>query len=70
MILPSMDFLNLFVWESRYPIFSRLCDFLAIGDIVALTRTCRQFANLYQLLLPSNGIWTDVSGVSFATLPA
>ena len=47
-----MNFVNLFVWNSHYPIFSRLCDFLAIGDIVALTRTCRQFANLYQLLLP------------------
>ena len=45
-------FLSTFDRESHYPIFSTLCTHLSIGEIVALTQTCRKLADLYRYLLP------------------
>lgn len=48
---PSLlDILHL---ESHYPIFDRICSYLSIGSIIALTQTCRGLSTLYQSLLPS-----------------
>ena len=44
-----LDFLNP---QAHYPIFRVLCDALSIGDIVNLTRTCKQLSGLYRYLLP------------------
>ena len=38
--------------DAYYPIFIRLCEVLSIAEIIALTRTCKKFQNLYQTLLP------------------
>lgn len=46
------SFLDIFHLESRYPIFDRICSFLAIDSIIALTRTCRALSGLYQSLIP------------------
>ena len=35
-----------------YPFFIKLCEHLSIAEIVALTRTCKKYADLYQYLLP------------------
>lgn len=48
----AVSLLNIFIRESHYPIFSRLCDILPIGDILNLSRTCRQYAGLYEYLIP------------------
>ena len=45
-------FLSTFDRESHYPIFSTFCNYLAIAEIISLTRTCKQFAGLYHYLLP------------------
>lgn len=31
--------------------FKNICPYLGIGEIVALTRTCKKLSNLYQILL-------------------
>ncbi|MCJ1469260.1 hypothetical protein MMC07_007893 [Pseudocyphellaria aurata] len=46
------SFLDVFHRESRYPIFDRICSFLPIDSIVALTRTCRGLSELYRYLIP------------------
>ncbi len=46
-------FLDVFRFESHYAIVSTICSLLQIGDIVALTRTCKALSKLYQCLLPS-----------------
>lgn len=38
--------------DEIYPLFTTLCDFLSIADIIALTRTCKTLAGLYRSLLP------------------
>ena len=48
----AVTFLDIFNRESQYPIFSRLCDILTIGDIVNLSKTCRQYAGLYDYQIP------------------
>ncbi|KAL8850395.1 MAG: hypothetical protein Q9221_004627 [Calogaya cf. arnoldii] len=48
----AVKFRDIFNRESQYPIFSCLCDHLEIGDILALSRTCKRFASLYEYLLP------------------
>ena len=35
-----------------YPFFISLCEHLSIAEIVALTWTCKKYADLYQYLLP------------------
>lgn len=52
---PSMGQTVLFTLlnpNAIYPIFTILCDFLPISDIVALTRTCKTLSGLYRSLLP------------------
>ena len=46
-------FMSVFDRHLCYPFFMRLCEHLSIADIVALTRTCRKYADLYQYLLPN-----------------
>lgn len=36
---------------SQYPIHSRICHYLPIGDIISLTRTCTRLSRLYKDLL-------------------
>ena len=43
-----LDFLSP---RPHYPVFRRLCSYLGIAEIIALTRTCKKFSGLYQLLL-------------------
>lgn len=43
--------LDLFDRDCCYPVFKNLCPYLGIGEIVALTRTCKKLSNLYQILL-------------------
>lgn len=45
--------LNVLDYDSQYPICDRICSFLPIGDLISLTRTCRQLSSLYQNLLPA-----------------
>ncbi|KAL9580239.1 MAG: hypothetical protein Q9212_004611 [Teloschistes hypoglaucus] len=45
--------LNILDYDSQYPVCDRICSFLPIGDLVNLTRTCRQLSSLYQNLLPA-----------------
>lgn len=49
----ATSFLDVFDPYSQYPIFNCLCDHLRIGDIVALTQTCKRLFGLYSYLLPS-----------------
>ena len=49
-IRPS--FMSVFDRHMCYPFFIKLCDHLSIAEIVALTRTCKKYADLYQYLLP------------------
>ena len=49
-IRPS--FMSVFDRHLCYPFFIKLCDHLSIAEIVALTRTCKKYADLYQYLLP------------------
>ena len=51
-ITMAVKFLDTFS-DTQYPIVSHLCDYLLIGDIVALTRTCRSLSTLYRNLLPA-----------------
>ncbi|KAL8673526.1 MAG: hypothetical protein Q9168_002053 [Polycauliona sp. 1 TL-2023] len=44
---------DLFDREFQYPIFVCLGDYLAISDVVALTRTCRTLSCLYRDLIPT-----------------
>lgn len=46
-----MGFLDIFNRGSLYPIFRRICDFLSIGEILALQRTCTAWKGLYQYFL-------------------
>ena len=45
-------FTSVFDRHMCYPFFIRLCERLSIAEIVALTRTCKKYADLYQYLLP------------------
>ena len=45
-------FVDVFDRHTCYPFFSRLCDYLSVAEIYALTMTCKKYANLYQYLLP------------------
>ncbi len=45
-------FLELMDPSVSYPIFRYICNHLGIAEIIALTRTCKQFSGLYQYLLP------------------
>ena len=45
-------FMSVFDRHMCYPFFIRLCEHLSIADIVAMTRTCKKYADLYQYLLP------------------
>jgi len=47
----SNSLLDLFDLERYYPVFKNLCSCLGIGEIVALTRTCKKLSSLYQILL-------------------
>ena len=49
-IRPS--FMSVFDRHMCYPFFIKLCEHLSIAEIVALTRTCTKYADLYQYLLP------------------
>lgn len=49
-IRPS--FMSVFDRHICYPFFIKLCEQLSIAEIVALTRTCKKYADLYQYLLP------------------
>lgn len=44
---------TLFDLSSEYPVGIRICHFLSIADIIALTRTCRTLSSLYKSLIPS-----------------
>lgn len=46
------SFMSVFDRHMCYPFFIRLCEHLSIAEIVALTRTCKKYADLYQYLLP------------------
>ncbi|KAL8992729.1 MAG: hypothetical protein Q9169_006881 [Polycauliona sp. 2 TL-2023] len=46
-------FQQVFSRETRYPIFSCLCEHLDNQSIFALSKTCRQYSGLYNYLLPS-----------------
>ena len=45
-------FMSVFDRHRCYPFFIRLCEHLSIAEIIALTRTCKKYADLYQYLLP------------------
>ncbi|KAL8763422.1 MAG: hypothetical protein Q9194_007353 [Teloschistes cf. exilis] len=45
--------LNVLDYDAQYPVCDRICSFLPIGDLINLTRTCRQLSSLYQNLLPA-----------------
>lgn len=45
-------FMSVFDRHMCYPFFIKLCEHLSIAEIVALTRTCKKYADLYQYLLP------------------
>ena len=38
---------------NEFPVVEKLCSYLAIGDIISLTRTCKRLSPLYQEVLPS-----------------
>ncbi|MCJ1402670.1 hypothetical protein MMC11_005890 [Xylographa trunciseda] len=44
-----LDFLT--EQEQHYPVFRRLCFYLGIAEIIALTRTCRKLSSLYRQIL-------------------
>ena len=44
--------MNVFDRHMCYPFFIRLCEHLSNAEIVALARTCKKYADLYQYLLP------------------
>ena len=46
-------FTSIFDRNTCYPFFVRVCAHLSIAEIVALTRTCKKFADLYQYLVPT-----------------
>ena len=46
------NFMSVFDRHMCYPFFIKLCEHLSIAEIVALTRTCKKYADLYQYLLP------------------
>ena len=48
----ATTFVNTFSRDAHYPIFSCLCDQLPIGDILALSKTCKDFSDIYVYLLP------------------
>ena len=54
-------FLSTFDRVSYYPIFSTLCNYLSIAEIVGLTRTCKKLSDLYQYLIPS--LWDIDKGL-------
>ena len=45
-------FTSIFDRHMCYPFFINLCEHFSIAEIVALTRTCKKYADLYQYLLP------------------
>ena len=45
-------FTSVFDRHTCYPFFIKLCEHLSIAEIVALTRTCKKYADLYQYLRP------------------
>ena len=47
------SFMSVFDRHMCYPFFIKLCEHLSIAEIVALTRTCKKYADLYQYLLPT-----------------
>ena len=49
----TSTFLDVFNRDQQYPIFDRLCSILPISDIIALSRTCRNYSNLYRYLVPT-----------------
>lgn len=50
--MSNPSFLDIFDLESRFPVFDRICFYLPINSIIALTRTCRKLSTLYQSLIP------------------
>lgn len=46
----TLTFFHIFD-TSQYPIHSLICEYLPIGAIIALTRTCRRLSGLYKYLL-------------------
>lgn len=46
------SFMSVFDRYMYYPFVIKLCEHLSIAEIVALTRTCKKYADLYQYLLP------------------
>ena len=48
----KQSFMSVFDRHMCYPFFIKLCEHLSIAEIVALTRTCKKYADLYQFLLP------------------
>lgn len=46
------SFTSVFDRHVCYPFFNKLCEHLSIAEIIALTRTCKKYADLYQYLLP------------------
>ncbi|KAL8893571.1 MAG: hypothetical protein Q9192_005134 [Flavoplaca navasiana] len=48
----AITFVNTFSRDAHYPIFSCLCDHLSIGGILALSKTCKDFSDIYDFLLP------------------
>ncbi|KAL9627261.1 MAG: hypothetical protein Q9204_006697 [Flavoplaca sp. TL-2023a] len=48
----AITFVNTFSRDAHYPIFSCLCDHLSIGGILALSKTCKDFSDIYDYLLP------------------
>lgn len=48
----ATTFVETFSRDSHYPIFSCLCDHLSIGDILALSRTCKKLSGIYEYLTP------------------
>lgn len=47
--VPDVTFLYLL---RLYPVFDTLVSFLPIGDIISLSRTCKELSNIYQSILP------------------
>ena len=52
LVARKQSFMSVFDRHMCYPFFIKLCEHLSIAEIVALTRTCKKYADLYQYLLP------------------
>ena len=51
---PTATLLDFLMQRDRYyPMYTSLSSYLGIGEIVALTRTCKELSHLYQEIMPN-----------------